>query len=94
MAAATLLEHHTYYIHILSHLLLWVGKQESSLYMLIIAPDLDKGFSCSFFRFLVGSVDVFLILGCLACVSELTTVLIRQRTDGRALGLTLMTNTD
>ena len=39
--------------------------------MLTIAPDFSKGFSYSFFRFLVGWMVVFLILGCWACVGEL-----------------------
>ena len=39
--------------------------------MLTIAPDFSKGFSCSLFRFLVGWVVVFLILGCWPCVGEL-----------------------
>ena len=42
--------------------------QESSLNILTIAPDFSKVFSCSFFRFLVCRVVVFLILGCWACV--------------------------
>ena len=54
----------------------------------------SQGFLLQFLLYPGGLDSCLPHFGCWACVSELTVVFIRQRKDGRALGLTRMTKTD